>query len=88
MEYKWRLDNGQKYSVVPSADRAMPSEATFSFCTRPSASRLIIASPSTMGIKSGSAEVERSPLSRRSALPQARSRTMMPPGPCSEESVT
>src|SRR3546814_2657698 len=58
-EYRWRLDKGQKYSVLPSADSAMPSEATVSVFGLPPGPLVMSACcPSPNGLKSGSGEVD------------------------------
>src|SRR3546814_19826706 len=71
-EYRWRLDKGQKYSVLPSADSAMPSEATASVFGLQSGHLVMSACiPSTPGMKYGSGEVVLTPFSLATDLPQA-----------------
>ncbi|MOA25595.1 hypothetical protein D3C78_1463310 [compost metagenome] len=86
-EYRCRLDSGVKYSVLPSADSAMPSEATPSGLRLPSGASTVSGRPSTTGTKVGSTEVAGTPLKRRMALPLAMSMTMIAPGPRRDESV-
>ncbi|KAG1598754.1 hypothetical protein G6F46_014154 [Rhizopus delemar] len=66
----------------------MPSAATVNGCVEPSALRSRICCPSTIGTNAGSADVDTWPIRRLDAAPVARSITMMPPVPLSDESVT